>query len=115
MELVFGIIAAYEFLIEKLGFKWSQIVLYIFSIENLSKKSHSYGRSIGSGPTVYLSSHPDYPVSGIILHSPIASGFRIFDFDVKNTRFSMKISSLSFSLRRRMQMIYSQIVTLLSM
>jgi len=71
MELVFGIIAAYEFLVQKLGFKWSQIVLY--------------GRSIGSGPTVYLSSHPDYPVSGIILHSPIASGFRIFDFDFKKT------------------------------
>jgi len=71
MELVFGIIAAYEFLTQKLAFKWSQIVLY--------------GRSIGSGPTVYLSSHPDYPVSGIILHSPIASGFRIFDFDFQKT------------------------------
>jgi len=41
-----------------------------------------YGRSIGSGPTTYLASHPDYPVSGVILHSPIASGFRILDFDV---------------------------------
>jgi len=46
--------------------------------------SPSYGRSIGSGPSLYLSSHPRYPVSGVILHSPIASGLRLCDINVRN-------------------------------
>jgi len=71
LELIFGIIAAYEYLTHRLGFMWNNIILY--------------GRSIGSGPSIYLASHPDYPVSGVILHSPIASGFRIFDFGFKKT------------------------------
>jgi len=54
--------------------KWKR---YTFTDKN------RYGRSIGSGPTVYLATHPDYPVSGVILHSPIASGFKVLDFNVK--------------------------------
>jgi len=71
LEVIFGITAAYEFLIEKLRIKWHQIILY--------------GRSIGSGPSLYLASHPRYPVSGVILHSPIASGLRLCDINMKST------------------------------
>jgi len=42
-----------------------------------------YGRSIGSGPSLYLASHPKCPVSGVILHSPLASGLRLFDINVR--------------------------------
>jgi len=70
VEVLFGIMAAYEYLTQRLGVKWHYIVLY--------------GRSIGSGPSVFLASHPDYPVSGVILHSPIASGFRVFDMNVRD-------------------------------
>lgn len=48
-----------------------------------------YGQSIGTGPTLYLASHPKYPVGGVILHSPIASGLRVFD--IKVTRHSVYI------------------------
>lgn len=70
-EVIFGICAAYEFLTQQLEYKWNNIVLY--------------GRSIGSGPSIYLASHPNYPVAGVILHSPIASGLRVFKFDVGKT------------------------------
>eukprot|EP00375_Theileria_parva_P001653 XP_764327.1 hypothetical protein [Theileria parva strain Muguga] len=38
-----------------------------------------YGKGLGSAPSCYLvSEHYCYPVGGLILHSPIASGLRIF-------------------------------------
>uniref|UniRef100_A0A3B0MYF4 Alpha/beta hydrolase family, putative n=1 Tax=Theileria annulata TaxID=5874 RepID=A0A3B0MYF4_THEAN len=38
-----------------------------------------YGNGLGSAPSCYLvSEHNYYPVGGLILHSPIASGLRIF-------------------------------------
>lgn len=42
-----------------------------------------YGQSIGSGPSMFLSSNPDTPVSGLILHSPIASCIKIVAFNSK--------------------------------
>jgi len=71
MEIIYDAMAAYDELTKRMYFNWYQIILY--------------GRSIGSGPTLYLASHPNYPVSGVILHSPIASGLRIFNFKVEKT------------------------------
>jgi pimeloyl-ACP methyl ester carboxylesterase len=71
VNLLYDIEAAYTFLIEKLGYKWHNIILY--------------GRSIGSGPSTYLAAHPSFKVGGLILHSPIASGVRILKFNVKET------------------------------
>jgi len=51
----------------------------------VSNHTVRYGRSIGSGPSLYLASHPNYPVSGVILHSPLASGLRIFNFKMEKT------------------------------
>jgi hypothetical protein len=37
-----------------------------------------YGQSVGSGPTAYLGAHePD--VAGVILHSPLLSGVRVLN------------------------------------
>lgn len=44
-----------------------------------------YGRSIGSGPTLYIASHPDYRVAGVILHSPISSGLRVLKPTIKQS------------------------------
>jgi fermentation-respiration switch protein FrsA (DUF1100 family) len=42
----------------------------------------AYGRSIGSGPSCYLGEQ--YPLGGVILHSPIASALRVV-FDLRWT------------------------------
>jgi len=39
-----------------------------------------YGESIGSGPSLFLASLREKCVGGIILHSPIASGFKMIKF-----------------------------------
>ena len=52
--------AAYKFIIEKLGFKPNQIVLW--------------GRSLGTGPTLHIAETKE--VGGIILESPFTSAFR---------------------------------------
>lgn len=36
-----------------------------------------YGQSIGSGPSTFLASNPNYPIGALILHSGIASGLRV--------------------------------------
>lgn len=53
--------AAYRHLIDNLGYRPEDIVVY--------------GRSIGSGPSVWLASR--YPVGGLILESPMTSIFRV--------------------------------------
>ena len=45
----------------------------------------SYGQSVGSGPSVFLASRKEYPIAGLILHSPILSGLRILNINIKNT------------------------------
>ena len=57
--------AAIQYCIKKLKVPTMRIILY--------------GRSLGSGPTLYMASK--YEVAGVILHSPIASIYRVlFDF-----------------------------------
>ena len=57
--------AAIQYVIKKLKVPTMRIILY--------------GRSLGSGPTIYLASK--YEVAGVILHSPISSIYRVlFDF-----------------------------------
>jgi abhydrolase domain-containing protein 17 len=53
--------AAYEYLTGTLGVSPSQTILY--------------GRSMGSGPTLYLAER--YPVAGTVLQSPFVSAFRV--------------------------------------
>jgi len=54
-------LAAYDYLTEQLHTPASQIVVY--------------GKSVGSGPAVYLAARR--PVAGLILRSPILSAFRV--------------------------------------
>lgn len=54
-------LAAYDYLTKQLHTPPSQIVVY--------------GKSVGSGPAVYLAAHR--PVAGLILRSPILSAFRV--------------------------------------
>lgn len=85
LEILFGIQEAYHFLTERLKIKWHQIILY--SHYRVKKKlifNIRYGRSIGTGPSLYLASHPKFPVSGVILHSPLASGLRLMDLNVNS-------------------------------
>eukprot|EP01017_Pseudomicrothorax_dubius_P051564 TRINITY_DN9954_c0_g1_i1.p1 TRINITY_DN9954_c0_g1~~TRINITY_DN9954_c0_g1_i1.p1 ORF type:complete len:112 (-),score=12.17 TRINITY_DN9954_c0_g1_i1:361-696(-) len=65
---ILDIKAAYDYLVNKLNFKWQNIYLY--------------GQSIGSGPSVVLAAYHNTPVGGLILHSPITSGARMFDINV---------------------------------
>ena len=44
-----------------------------------------YGQSVGSGPSVFLASNKYFPVCGLILHSPILSGLRVLNINIKNT------------------------------
>ena len=59
--------------------------VYLYLTENLAIEPDRillYGRSIGSGPSCYLAEK--YPVAGVILHSPIASAYRVI-FDLRFT------------------------------
>jgi len=58
--IIEDIMNAYNFLINEMNYKASQIILY--------------GQSLGSGPSVYLASNINSPVGGLILHSPLAGG-----------------------------------------
>ena len=64
--------AAYAYLIRD-GVPWSQVILY--------------GQSIGSSPTCHLASR--YPVGGVILHSPLASGLFLVLKKEKKRRFDI--------------------------
>ena len=60
--------------------------VYLYLTENLNVSANRiilYGRSIGSGPSSYLSEK--YEVAGVILHSPIMSALRV----VFNLRFTL--------------------------
>lgn len=56
--------AAYRFVNGKMKFSWSKIILY--------------GQSVGSGPAIFLASIKLFPVSGMIIHSGISSGLRVY-------------------------------------
>ena len=60
-----------------------RIVIFNNFVSRLAFLPTRYGRSIGSGPSCYIASHPCFKVAGLVLHSPIASGIRILKFDVK--------------------------------
>ena len=52
--------------------------VYLYLTENLNIDPYSiilFGRSIGSGPTCFCAEK--YPVAGVILHSALASIFRV--------------------------------------
>ncbi|KRX04604.1 Nucleotidyltransferase, class I, C-terminal-like [Pseudocohnilembus persalinus] len=63
--------SVYNFVIEKMGYQWNQIILY--------------GQSIGSGPTVFLASRREFPVGGIVIHSGFSSGLRITTNNINKT------------------------------
>jgi len=44
-----------------------------------------YGQSLGSGPTCDIGADAKHPVGGVVLHSGIASGLRIFHEDLKKS------------------------------
>ncbi|CAB9504625.1 Protein ABHD17C [Seminavis robusta] len=74
--------AAYEWLLSEKNLVPEQIVLY--------------GRSLGSGPSVYLAnrtSRQGRPVAGLILHSPFTSVYRVV-FDMGFTMLGDKFSNI---------------------
>jgi abhydrolase domain-containing protein 17 len=47
-----------------------------------------YGQSMGSGPAIFLSAHPDYPIAGLITDGGFASGMKLFSKKVKRFFFT---------------------------
>jgi alpha-beta hydrolase superfamily lysophospholipase len=61
--------AAYDHVVEQLGVREEDVVLY--------------GQSVGSGPTVDIAARKD-KIRGVVLHSPMLSGVRVM-YPVKRT------------------------------
>jgi len=55
--------AAYDFLVHDEGIAWNTILVY--------------GQSVGTVPSIDLASDTDYPIGGLILHSPLISGISV--------------------------------------
>ena len=82
--IIADIHAAYKYLVEKLNYKWHNIILY-FDFIYFIILFFRYGESLGSGPSVYLGSQRKTPVGGIILHSSLTSGLRVLNKNISKT------------------------------
>ena len=68
-QIIVDIQKVYSFATTGLQFRFENIILY--------------GQSIGSGPSIFLAANRLQPIGGLILHSPIASGFKSLNFNTK--------------------------------
>jgi len=82
--IIADIHAAYKYLVEKLNYKWHNIILY-FDFIYFIILFFRYGESIGSGPSTYLASQTDTPVGGLILQAGFSSGLRVMNYKIKST------------------------------
>ncbi|CAD8155117.1 unnamed protein product [Paramecium pentaurelia] len=71
LSIIRNIQVAYNFLVHQLGYKPTQIIVY--------------GYSIGSGPSVTLSSNPQFPIGGLIIESGFSSGLRVISNKIEDT------------------------------
>ncbi|AFZ81537.1 hypothetical protein BEWA_009510 [Theileria equi strain WA] len=78
-----NIVLVYDYLVEQLKVESKRIILY--------------GNSIGSATSCYIASHPDlYPIGGLILHSPLASGLRIFFKSISKSHWFDAFNNIEF-------------------
>lgn len=68
-NVIKNVINGYEFITTNLKVDPTNLILY--------------GQSLGCGPATFLSSHPDYPIGGLIIEGPFMSGLRFFNKKVK--------------------------------
>ncbi|CAD8067485.1 unnamed protein product [Paramecium sonneborni] len=71
ISIIRNIQVAYNFLVHQLGYKPTQIIVY--------------GYSIGSGPSITLSSNPQFPIGGLIIESGFSSGLRVISNKIEDT------------------------------